>query len=104
VSVIANNASATVDFIGAFVDPSFAGCAGEANTRFMTLASSLQANLFYMNSLLEVVRVDPEQTEVMSAKLMHNFLIVGFCHSHSCARFNKTMDFPVGSCNEKIYT
>ena len=103
-SVIANNGYASVDFIRAFVDPSSAGCAGEANTRFMTLTSSLQANLFYMNSLLEVVRVHPEQTEVMSAKLMHNFLIVGFCHNHSCARFNETMDFPVGSCNEKIYT
>ena len=76
-SVIANNGYASVDFIRAFVDPSSAGCAGEANTRFMTLTSSLQANLFYMNSLLEVVRVHPEQTEVMSAKLMPSLLVAG---------------------------
>ena len=40
VSVIANNGYASVDFIRAFVDPSSAGCAGEANTRFMTPISS----------------------------------------------------------------
>ncbi|GEM_PF-2139294 len=76
VSVIANNRCATVDFNRAFVDPSFAGCAGEANARFMTLIRSLQASLFYVNLFDEVARVHPEQKEVMSAKLMHNFWLM----------------------------
>ena len=76
VSVIANNRCATVDFNRAFVDPSFAGCAGEANARFMTLISFLQMNLFYTNLFFEVVRVHSEQTEEVSAKLMHNFLLL----------------------------